>query len=670
MQYSNGFRVDIQGLRGLAVLLVVLYHLDVQWLAGGYIGVDIFFVISGYLITGHLMDSLDKGRFNFLDFYARRVRRIIPASLFVLLCTTLIACAVMPPLLLPKILKESIATALYLPNIYYAHQQTDYLAETTLSPLLHYWSLGVEEQFYFMWPLLLFMCWHFWGDRKNRIICFLLLAILISFAANLYLTQTSQSWAFFLVFTRAWELGLGGLLAIGLKQFPFLSRGKSVKEVAGWIGVAVLTFCALVYNKYTLFPGFAALLPVTGALLIIFSGGSREKKSLLNKLIANPLLQYLGLVSYSLYLWHWPVIIIVGEIWPEFSGLPAIVLLFGVSLLLADLTYRLIEEPFRHGRFYLPEKRALAASIGGSLFIVLVSGGYGYQIKSVPLYTEKLAGEYQPKINPDFTDYVPKNLTPDLRNASKSISKMYGDGCHDDITTEEARGCIYGDPQGNRTFVLLGDSHAAQWFPALEKYSRKNKIRLVTFTKSSCPALDVPILNEGVEYTSCYEWRHKALEKINQLAPHTIILSNYQGAEERVVAEDKEKEWGNGLRRTFGLLPKKSRIVVIADTPHFERTPAICLSSYLSDADYCEQMKEDVLDTELAKLEKKIATSHQHDYVDLNDYLCSREKCGAIIGNILVYRDKHHITVEFSEKLAEVLGAAVERRNPALAKRN
>ncbi|PUA26732.1 MAG: hypothetical protein B0W54_23645 [Cellvibrio sp. 79] len=666
MQTTNGFRVDIQGLRGIAVLLVVLYHLDVHWLSGGYIGVDIFFVISGYLITGHIIESLDSNRFSFLDFYARRVRRIIPASLFVLLITTAISCLLMPPLLLPKILKESIATALYLPNIFYAYQQTDYLAETTLSPLLHYWSLGVEEQFYFIWPLLLFACWRYLGTKKNYLLLIMLAAVLLSFIANLYLTKASQSWAFFLVFTRAWELGAGGLLAFAIKKnlFSIRASGSRVAALSGWLGVVLLGYCAAFYNENTVFPGSAAALPVAGAMLILFAGAMSRSSSLLNKLMANQPLQYLGMISYSLYLWHWPVIIFTGEVWPDFSGIYFVVVLFVVSCVLADITYRWIEGPFRHtgSRFYFPAKPALAVSMAGSVFIVLLAGAYGYQMKSWQLHSEKIAREYQPRANPEFTDFVPKNLLPDLRNASNSIAIVYSDGCHDDLLTVEARGCKYGDTNASKTYVLFGDSHAAQWFPALEKYSAERGIRLITFTKSACPAIDAPILLQGVEYVNCREWRKKAVEKINQLKPDVVIVSNYQGSKERIMANDPLREWGEGLERMFGVLPASAQVIVIGDTPSFDRTPALCLSKNLLDTEQCEQPKSRILDSKLADVEKKVTIKNKKHYITMNDYLCSETNCGPIIDNVLVYRDQHHITIELSEKLAGALGAAIESK--------
>lgn len=673
MQNTNGFRVDIQGLRGIAVLLVVLYHLDVHWLSGGYIGVDIFFVISGYLITGHLIESLDSGRFRFLDFYARRVRRIIPASLFVLLVTTVISCLLMPPLLLPKILKESIATALYIPNIFYAYQQTDYLAETTVSPLLHYWSLGVEEQFYFIWPLLLFVCWRYRAAKKNYLFVILSSVIMLSFLANLYLTTTSQSWAFFLVFTRAWELGAGGLLAFAIKNnlFSLRNTAPGVAALSGWLGVALLGYCATFYNENTVFPGSAAALPVAGAMLVLFAGAASGSASLLNKLLVNRPLQYLGMISYSLYLWHWPVIIFVQEVWPDFSGIYFVAVLFIVSCVLADMTYRWIEGPFRHAgsRFYFAATPALVASMAGSVFIVALAGAYGYQIKSWQLHSDQIAQEYQPRANPEFTDFVPRNLSPDLRNASKSIAVVYNDGCHDDLFSLEARGCKYGDTSASKTYVLFGDSHAAQWFPALEKYSAEHGIRLITFTKSACPAIDTAILLQGVEYLSCHAWRKKAVEKINQLKPDVVILSNYQGSRERVVANDPLREWGDGLERMFGLLPHSAQIIVIGDTPSFGRTPALCLSKNLLDTDQCEQPKGRVLDADLADVEKRVAIKNKKHYITMNDYLCSEKNCGPIIDNVLVYRDQHHITIELSEKLAGALGAAIESKlYPPLAR--
>lgn len=662
----NSFRLDIQGLRGVAVLLVVLYHLDLPMLAGGYIGVDVFFVISGYLITGHLIESLDSGRFTFADFYARRIRRILPASLFVLSCTMAMSCWLMPPLLIPKILKESIATALYFPNVYYAHQQTDYLAETSLSPLLHYWSLGVEEQFYFIWPLLLFICWGLLGNKKHLITALLIILLVASLIGNVYLTHASQPWAFFLVFTRAWELGTGGLLAFLLKQQHsfFNNQSALIATATGWGGAVVLGCCAILYNEHTAFPGVAALLPVLGATLMLFAGAISGASTSLNKILAYKPLQYFGAISYSLYLWHWPVIILAKEMWPDFFGIDAMFILFMVSVFLAGLTYRCVEQPFRDNssRVYLPAVPALVASAVGAISISLAAAVYGYQVKSMKLHTGQMAVEYEPQANPVFTDYVPKNLVPDLRNVSKSVSAIYNDGCHDDTRSEAAIGCTFGDVNASRIFVLFGDSHAAQWFPALEKYSSAQGIRLITFTKSACPAIDVKLLRQGVEYSSCHGWRKKVIEKINRLNPEVVIVSNFHQAKTQIIAEDTLGEWGNGLKRLFASMPATVKTVVINDTPGFARTPALCLSKNLHSAHTCVQPKGQLLDFELAALEEKITRESNGYYVDMNNYLCTPKDCGPIIGNLLVYRDRHHITADFSQKLSNALGNAIKNK--------
>ncbi|WP_191968578.1 acyltransferase family protein [Cellvibrio sp. KY-GH-1] len=664
MQGSNNFRLDIQGLRGIAVLLVVLYHLDLPWLTGGYIGVDIFFVISGYLITGHLAEALDNNRFSFSEFYARRVRRIIPASIFVLFCTMLVSWFLLPPLLLPKVMKETISTALYLPNIFYAYQQTDYLAETAPSPLLHYWSLGVEEQFYFIWPLLLFCCWRLFGSQKKYLAGILIILLGLSLMACILLTQSSQPWAFFLVFTRAWELGFGGLLAFWLIEKKYTAHNPLApfSSIIGWSGLVLVGSCAIFYNKHTHFPGFAAALPVLGAALILLAGAIGKNTVYLNKVMGIKPLQYMGLISYSLYLWHWPVIVFAQELWPEFTGIYAIVSLFIVSAVLAELTYRFIEQPFRNvsGKFYLPAKSALISCGAASIFLVLIAGGYGWQVKSWQLFSDQLAQEYVPDTSPEFTGYVPRNLAPDLRQVSKSVPKIYNDGCHDDLIAEVAAGCVFGDTNARKTYVLYGDSHAAQWFPALQKYSEKNGVRLVTFTKSSCPATDIDVIWRGGEYTSCVNWRKKVLKKINQLNPDVVIVSSYYGARASLDMEDSSKEWMQGLVRMFTSFPEKTQVVIIGDTPSFTRTPALCLSKNLSDTDKCAEPRGNVVDLQLADMEEKVARDHHQHYIDMNRYLCTDSTCGLIVGNVLIYRDRHHITVEFSEKLADVLGGAID----------
>jgi hypothetical protein len=384
----------------------------------------------------------------------------------------------------------------------------------------------------------------------------------------------------------------------------------------------------------------------------------------LNRFMANKPLQYLGMISYSLYLWHWPVIIFSKEIWPDFSGVYTVLTLFAISILLADITYRCIEGPFRYSssQLYLPAKSALVASITASVLIAIVAIGYNFQVKSLPLYSDQTAAEYKPDVTPEFTSYVPKNLTPNLWNVSKSLPVIYSNGCHDHKRSQAAQGCKYGDINSKKTYVLFGDSHAAQWFPALDKYLKVQNIQLVTFTKSACPSIDVQILDQGAINTSCHEWRKRAVKKINQLNPDVIFISNFYGSKDTVLAKDQVAEWINGLKRIFKLLPEKAKIVIISDTPNFPRTPALCLSKNLLNADKCAQPKSQLLDFWLAALEEKAARDDNKIYIDMNNYLCSETNCGPIIDNLLVYRDKHHLTIELSEKLFEVLGSAIDQK--------
>ena len=663
MQASKKFRVDIHGLRGIAVLLVVLYHLKLWVIPGGYIGVDIFFVISGYLITSHLRDALNSNRFNFSDFYAKRIRRIIPASIFVLVCTIVLSCVLLPPLILPQVLKESIATALYVPNVYHALQQTDYLADTSVSPFLHYWSLGVEEQFYLLWPLILFLLLKVLKLNKNILIPVILIILLASFLGNYFLTKHSQSWSFFLIFTRAWELIAGGLLALFTtgRNFHPKAQSKIVGFVCGWSGIVLLGYCAVIYNEATEFPGAAAALPVLGAILVIFAG-TVSNATAFNKILAKRLLQYLGTISYSLYLWHWPVIIFAEELFPDLNTTTSLILLFAVSVCLADITYRFVEQPFRFKAPNVPAKSVLTYSLSASMMITVIIGGYGYQLKSQPLYIDKTSQTLAPTTHPDFTGFVPSNLTPALRQAKNSFPGIYGDGCHDDFFTTNARGCSYGETQSNKTYVLFGDSHAAQWFPALEKYTQEHNIHLITFTKSACPSLDLRILLRGSEYLNCAEWYKKVITKINAINPDLIILSNYQEGQNSVIAADKKQEWKNGLQRTINHFPGKTNVIVIGDTPSFERAPAICLSENISAAEKCSFPRETLLDSGLAEVEKEVAIDNRKHYIDMNNYLCSSTTCGPIIGNILVYRDQHHLTTTFSKQLSDMLGNAIEAK--------
>ncbi|WP_233189110.1 acyltransferase family protein [Subtercola sp. Z020] len=666
---KRGFRSDIQGLRAVAVTLVVLYHAQVSVVSGGYIGVDVFFVVSGFLITSHLVAPLFRGeRIRFGEFYARRARRILPASLVVLVLTAVAGAIFLPPLDVRGMFNDAIATALYAPNILFAVQGTNYLSESTPSLFQHYWSLGVEEQFYLVWPALIALA--FFIVRKSRRSLFIVLVaiVVLSFAACLVLTVRSQPLAFFLLPTRAWELGVGGIIG-----FASVSGRLTLKPVVGavlsWAGLAIIVSAAFVFDSDTLYPGFNAAVPVLGAALLLIGGESRTPSGAVWLLKVRPF-QWLGLISYSLYLVHWPLLVLPQEAVGVGIELPVWIfwLLGTLSVPLAWLLYRFVEDPVRKlpALTRRPARATLIVTVIASL--VIVGGSFAGQRATnlIPLYTDTAVAVAAPSAPPVATTFVPRNLAPGLRQAAGDNPIIYSDGCHLDETQTEVQNCVFGDTQSSRTIALFGDSHAAQWFPALDSWATENDFRLMTYTKSSCPSVDIRLVNQGNEYIACQKWRESVVAELKANPPALVVLSNYARATVADRSRSFADQWTAGLASVAGELAGSSAVTMVADTPSFPDTPAVCLSTHLSDADGCDAEPAVVLNSTLADEEKAALVDVGATVVDMTPYLCSTTVCPVIDGNLLMYRDNHHLTATFSAALADALGARILLASPAL----
>ena len=660
---ARGFRADIQGLRAVAVALVVLYHAGVSVISGGFVGVDVFFVVSGFLITTHLLESLERdGRISFGSFYARRARRILPASLAVVVLTVVASWLWMPPLQLRSVFEGAIATALYVPNLLFAVQGTDYLAETAPSVFQHYWSLGVEEQFYLFWPLILAV--GFTLLRRSERSLFMLSAVLVavSIALGAVLTISMQPWAFFSLPTRAWELGIGGLVAFLLRTNPRWIAHRAA-GILGWIGLVALLLVAVAFDSSTLFPGLNALLPVTATALIIV-GGARSGPWSPTRLLSVRPLQFIGLISYSLYLVHWPLLVIPQAAYGLESRLPlSVTLALGaLAVPLSYLLYRFVENPCRNPSWVIAmrPRRSLQAAGIASLLIVGISAAALPAVTNVQLSTGKAAEEAAVDTTPVATGYVPANLTPALKDAERDNPEIYASRCHLPVPATDPVNCAFGTNEKVPSVVLFGDSHAAQWFPALQAKAEEGAIRLFSDTKSSCPSVEVPILVKGAPFIQCEQWQDKMIALLAQDPPDLIVLSNYSRPALDETQGSMSEQWGPGLARMIERLPASSRVAVIRDTADWGSTPAICLSANVDDTAACQQNVSDLLATDVAAAEREVVEASGATYVDLTDYLCDEQTCPLIIGTTLVYRDAHHLTATFSKELSDPLWSALE----------
>lgn len=644
---SAGFRGDIQGLRAVAVGAVVLYHAGVPFLPGGFVGVDVFFVISGFLITTHLLAELDReGRVRFARFYARRARRILPAAFVVLAASVVAALIWYPPLLMAEVWKDAVATALYVPNYLFAVEGTDYLAEQTPSLFQHYWSLGIEEQFYLVWPLVLAVAAVFARTRRALIV---ILGGLVaaSFVAGALVTFTDQPWAFFSLPTRAWELGAGGLLAVAVSRGIRLPA--RLAPVAGWIGLVGIVAAIVLFDGETVFPGVAAALPVAATMLVIFAGSTRARWAPTAALSTRGML-FIGAISYSLYLVHWPALVVPQAASGFTSPLPLGVAL-GIAAFcvpVAWVLHRLVEDPVRRAPWLVAARprRSLVAALAGSAACILVASAAGVAAAAEPLRTAERASSAV-TVPPAATSFVPANVTPDLREVGEDEPVIYADDCVDDYHSAEAKGCVYGDADAPR-IVLYGDSHAASWFPAVAGAAEAQGYAVQVFTKASCRSLEMAQERDGVPYVSCDRWRAKVLETLRDDPPELVILANYAAAADNVGAV----AWGEGLSGTLGAID--APVVVLADSPDLRSAPAVCLSAHLRDTAQCGAPADEALRPEVRAIERDVAAAEGAEVVDLARFFC-QDTCEPIIGDTVVYRDAHHLTATFSAKLAPPL---------------
>lgn len=646
-------RLDIQGMRAIAVALVVLFHAEIPGFGGGYVGVDVFFVISGFLISTHLFSELrDRGRIAYGAFYARRVRRLLPAALTVIVATVAAAAWWVSPLQFGYVVKDAIAATFYVPNVVFAYRATDYLADKTPSLFMHYWSLGVEEQFYLLWPVLLVGLFGLFKLRTRRVAAISVI-VAVSYVLCVWLTGFSQPNAFFILFARIWEFGVGGLVA-----FVLLSRGRIFGErvgaVAGWAGLAAIVGSGVLFSTATEYPGDAVAVPVIGTALLIAAGPARWGPAAILSL--RPL-TWIGDISYSLYLVHWPLLVlpVAATGYMHSSPMWLRVAIVMACVPLAWLLYTYVEQPGQHlswlnsarPRRTLTMTAGVMAAVSTAILTVAV-------VQDPVLDARRPAVHAAPSLKPAGTPYVPSNLTPALSDSAGGEPVIYANGCHRGQWSTDPTGCVVGSNPGAPLVVLFGDSHAAHWYPALAMLADQGLIRLDNRTKSHCPSAQIHVVN----YPRCDEWRDKVVASVAATKPALILLGGWGTS---YVSDDSDAtaHWSKALTDTLSQLPSRSRVAVLADTPSIGVPPSYCLGLFPDDAQRCALPRAKALDARVRQAEHDLAARGAFTYLDYSDYLCNDTVCPSILGDTLVYRDGHHLTVSMSSALAPVIASDV-----------
>jgi peptidoglycan/LPS O-acetylase OafA/YrhL len=716
---AETFRPDVEGLRGIAILLVVLFHAGLGPFPGGFVGVDVFFVISGFLITGLLLRERERtGRIGLASFYARRVRRLLPAALVAVAVLLPAASAVLAPLDRPAVALDGASATLSLANFRFALAEGDYFATmTNPSPFLHFWSLSVEEQFYLVWPVLLLLGAR---SRRPRVGAAITLGVVLvaSLAASLVATDAAPSWAFYMLPTRAWQLATGGLLAIGavaLARIPGLPMAA-----LGWVGLAAVLAAPVVVDPAWAYPGVAALLPTLGAAALIASGQRRWSPA---GLLAVGPLRFLGRISYSLYLWHWPILVLPAVA----AGVPlepgVRVGLVAASIAVATLSWAFVEEPFRRGGWSLALRPARTLGLAGAAlaFVVAFAGGLSYRQASdlglvgVSPAADAAAGKAamdavddidwtadwpaavvtddvpedpgpgggavapsagptarpdesagptaaptaRPTPAPRVSFVLPRDVRPSLSRAREDSERLRWDGCLAFEPATAPRDCVYGNRSGTFTVALVGDSHASAIFPAVEAVAKRQGWRLETYVKVSCPFIDMDVRNLSLkrEYRECPPWRSAVLQLLAADPPDLILVSNSRWIFPVRTEDGTVARQAAAFARMLDRLP--GTVVVVADTPAADRDIPACLSAHPDDIRPCAVPRSTAFSGAMVTRERTAAREAGAGLVDLSRVVCPSDPCPAVVGGMIVLRDNHHLTATFARSLAPALDRAL-----------
>lgn len=702
----TGFRPDIEGLRAVAVLAVVLFHAEVPGVGGGYVGVDVFFVISGFLITGLLWREVSAtGAVRLRCFYGARARRLLPASAAVGVVTAIGAAVLLPPLQARAVFGDGIASALYVSNYRFPLEGTDYFVnEMPPSPFQHYWSLGVEEQFYLVWPpLIIGTAWLIRRTRRRTraltaasatpYLVVLALVAAASFAASLAVTYVMPAVAFYSLPTRAWQLAVGGLVALTPGQWRRLPALPAA--IAGWAGLAlILAACALL-STTTLYPGAAALLPVLGAALVIGAGSAAPSLGCGRVLAMSPM-RAIGRVSYSWYLWHWPVLLFAPLLLGRPLGLGGRLVAVVVSAVLALLTLHFLENPMR---FAAPLRRsalgslalgafatAVAVCVGAALLVVVPTPvGRGapaatLTVTPAPAPTGPNIDAYTAAVQHAVAQVqaavaaaadlkaVPSNLDPQLADAAAEVHPMWLNGCLRFFWEVEQPGCTMGDTASTTTVALVGDSNATMWAPAFQEIASQRHWRLEIMGKASCPLMDLRITNPYLrrEYTECEQWRGQIISRLHAERPRVVVVSmaRYYGAAKGFSAgfTSYDRVWINSITRLVQQLRGTgAKVLVLGPIPDPHSVVPICLSGHLEDVTACSPRRSTAVNEPGIAAESAATLAGGGQYADLTDLFCTADRCPVIVGNTPVYFDQRHLTIEYCRLLAPVVGALADR---------
>ncbi|MEU4834286.1 acyltransferase family protein [Streptosporangium sp. NPDC023615] len=623
-------RPEIEGLRAVAVLLVVIYHVWPRRVSGG---VDVFLMLTGFLITGSLLRTVERrGRVAFGAFAARLAGRLLPPVALVLLGVLAGTLLWLPRTRWHDTLAEVFASALYYENWHLAAAAVDYLAGgNAAGPVQHFWSLAVQGQFYVIWPVLLALTTVVAarGHRSPRTVFLGVMTLVLagSLAYSVVWTAADQRWAYFDTGARLWEFALGGVLAVVL---PYLRLPRASRVALGWIGLAALVSCGVLLQVSTVFPGYAALWPTVAGAMIIVAGVTGSAFGADRLLTLRPV-TYVGSISYALYLWHWPIFIFyLAETGRTAASLKGIVLIVGTSLVLAAATTALTDRIPLGGA-----GRPAAIGLACLLPVLVIAG----------VWTSRLDGQVRQEGG---------GIVPAPAVAARDRPRTYADGCNQVTGRDELLTCRYGATNPARTIVLAGNSHAAHWFPALHAIADANGWQVVNMTKGACALSTRPQRYQGRPYPSCDRWQRDVMAEVRRIEPDLLVTT----ATISSPFERGETLPAGYVERWRQLGAMGVEVLAIRDTPRMPFDPPECVEVKGAAACVDDERNSLAAVSPAAGLRRPPPNV---TFADLTPLLCPRDRCPSVIGDLMVYSDKGHITATFMRSLAPAVEKEIRR---------
>jgi peptidoglycan/LPS O-acetylase OafA/YrhL len=677
---ARRFRPDIEGLRAIAVGLVLVFHAYGTPFSGGFVGVDVFFVISGFLITDILMREHSKtGRVSILGFYGRRVRRILPASALVVVVTVIASYYFLGFLTGNDVAAAAKWTAVFAANIHFGSVGTDYFgSHLPPSPLLHMWSLGVEEQFYLVWPgLFLALAAIVRGTRHRHALAASLIAIIAaSFAWSVFQTGADPTWAYFSPFTRACELGLGALIAVLAPAINRKLKPRWAAEVLASCGLAGIASSALLLNSSTPYPGAVIAWPVVSTALLIAAGCTDIRTFAERSLSLRPM-QWFGARSYSLYLWHWPILTIAAQYaMSHLSGWQTTGLLL-LTILASTLSYRLVENPVRRARS-LAARPGLSLAVGAALIAVTVAvaqwfsvhnWGTGNSFGSTHATNTSCPSPACPDILAQVeagakTDTIPPDLTPSLADAVADLRAPDGGRCSRlpiSWLKPDRQPCIFdtGAPADAPMIILIGDSQAMMWSRTVNSIAKRLAYRFGLVSHAGChmPMTTFDTTAEGVTDAQCREWKNAAIDWMKRQDPAMVLVAS--GNHTGINGADYAAGYGAVLKQ---MQSPGRKLFVMGDVPLLSQDPPRCLAAHPSSALKCATKTATAAPADEQQAALDGAQQAGAGYVNLTPWLCTADLCPAIVGHYAAYQDQFHITGTYAQALMPLVQQAIGLR--------